>query len=138
MQFAPMMGDYVLVAVNSIVDIINRSGVQILIFLAGIQSVSPAIYESADIDGASGWEKFWLITLPMISPLILVNVFYTIIDSLTRPTNLIMLQIEDYRVRAGGMGVASAMAWFYFIVVLLILGVAALILKAFVYYQQKD
>jgi ABC-type sugar transport system permease subunit len=138
LQFAPMMADYVLIAVNSIVDIINRSGVQILIFLAGIQSISPAIYESADIDGASGWEKFWLITLPMISPLIMVNVFYTIIDSLTRPTNLIMLQVEDYRVRAGGMGVASSMAWFYFLVVLLILGAAALLIRGFVYYQQRD
>jgi ABC-type sugar transport system permease subunit len=138
MRFSPVMADYVLIAVNAIVDIINRSGVQILIFLAGIQSVSPAIYESADIDGASGWEKFWLITLPMISPLILVNVFYTIIDSLTRPNNLIMLQIEDYRIRAGGMGTASAMAWFYFLAVLLILAAAAAILRIFVYYQQRD
>jgi ABC-type sugar transport system permease subunit len=137
-RFSPMMADYVLIAVNSIVDIINRSGVQILIFLAGMQSISPAIYESANIDGATGWESFWLITFPMISPLILVNVVYTIIDSLTRPTNSIMLQIEDFRARAGGMGMASAMAWFYFLVVLVCLAVITGIISGYVYYQQKD
>ena len=112
--------------------------VQILIFLAGLQSISPHIYESADIDGATGWESFWLITFPMISPLILVNVIYTIINFLTMPTNVIMLQIEDYRMRAGGMGIASAMAWFYFLVVLVCLVIAGLILSRFVFYQQKD
>ena len=139
LRFSPMIADYVLWGVNQIVNIINGSGVQILIFLAGMQSISPAIYESADIDGASGWEKFWLITLPMISPLIIVNVIYTIIDSLTKPQNQIMLQIEEYRMRAAnGMGIASAMAWFYFMVVILCLvGVTALI-SGYVYYQQRD
>ena len=45
--------------INNIYDIINRSGVQMLIFLAGLQSISPAIYESCDIDGATQWETFW-------------------------------------------------------------------------------
>jgi ABC-type sugar transport system permease subunit len=138
MQFSPVMGDYVLTAVNSIVDIINRSGVQILIFLAGMQSISPAIYESANIDGATGWESFWLITFPMISPLILVNVVYTIIDSLTMPTNRIMEQIDITRKMDGFMGVASAMAWFYFVVVLFCLAIITGILSGYVYYQQKD
>jgi ABC-type sugar transport system permease subunit len=134
---APLSG-FAAMAANRIIDIINQSGVQILIFLAGLQSISPAIYESADIDGATGWESFWLITFPMISPLILVNIVYTIIDSLTRPTNAIMLQVDHYRGIRDGMGVASAMAWTYFLIIIVLLAAATAITSMYVYYQQKD
>jgi ABC-type sugar transport system permease subunit len=137
LNFSPMLTSTVTIAARRIVDIINGSGIQILIFLAGLQSISPHIYESANIDGATGWEIFWLITFPMITPLVLVNAIYTIINFLTMPTNAIMLQIEAYRLRPGGMGIASAMAWFYFLVVLICLGIAALILSRIVFYQQK-
>lgn len=59
---------YVVSLVNGVYDIINRSGVQMLIFLAGLQSISPAIYESCSIDGATTWETFWKITFPMFRP----------------------------------------------------------------------
>lgn len=62
--------EYVVDVVNNIFNIVNRSGVQMLIFLAGLQSISPAIYESCTMDGATGWETFWKITFPMISPMI--------------------------------------------------------------------
>ena len=78
---------YVVQLVNDIYNIINYSGVQMLIFLAGLQSISDSIYEACRIDGATGWETFWKITFPMISPMILVNAVYTIIDSFTRSTN---------------------------------------------------
>jgi ABC-type sugar transport system permease subunit len=132
-----MFTGIVTIAATRIVDIINGSGIQILIFLAGLQSISPHIYESANIDGASGWEIFWLITFPMITPLVLVNSIYTIINLLSMPNNAIMMQIEDYRLRPGGMGIASAMAWFYFLGVLACLGIAALILSRIMFYQQK-
>jgi ABC-type sugar transport system permease subunit len=137
LNFSPMLTETVTIAARRIVDIINGSGIQILIFLAGLQSISPHIYESANIDGATGWETFWLITFPMITPLVLVNAVYTIINFLTMPTNSIMLQIESYRLRPGGMGIASAMAWFYFVVVLACLGIAALLLSRIMFYQQK-
>ena len=54
--------EYVVQMVNNIFNIVNRCGVQMLIFLSGLQSISPAIYESCSIDGASGWETFWKIT----------------------------------------------------------------------------
>jgi ABC-type sugar transport system permease subunit len=137
LNFSPMLTGIVTTAANRIVDIINGSGIQILIFLAGLQSISPQIYESAHIDGASEWEIFWLVSFPMITPLVLVNAVYTIINFLTMSTNAIMRQIENYRLRAGGMGIASAMAWFYFLVVMVCLGVAALVLSRIVFYQQK-
>ena len=128
---------YVIGIVNSIYDIVNRSGVQMLIFLAGLQSISPAIYESCQIEGASAWETFWKITLPMISPMILVNAIYTVIDSFTAGSNTVMRFIEqEYSTKQGV--ISTAMAWMYFILVILIVAVVALILGRFVFYQRRD
>ena len=130
--------EYVANAVDSISDIVNRSGVQILIFLAGLQSISPAIYESCRMDGATTWETFWKITFPMISPMILVNAIYTIIDAFTSESNSVMVLIDQVYGRPGGRELSSAMAWMYFIVVILILAAVAGIMSAFVFYQRKD
>lgn len=125
--------------VNGIYTIINRSGVQMLIFLAGLQSISPAIYESCSIDGATGWESFWKVTFPMISPMILVNAVYTIIDSFTANGNRVMQLIDrTYSQGSDGSVVSSAMAWMYFLVVILIIGLFSLIASAFVFYQRRD
>ena len=123
-------------AVNNIYDIVNRSGVQMLIFLAGLQSISPAIYESCKIDGATAWETFWKITFPMISPMILVNLVYTIIDSFTDQSNPVMSIIDE--VYSQARTVSSAMAWIYFLVVMLIIGACAGIASAFTFYQRRD
>lgn len=68
MKVGTELVEYVVKMVNNIYDIINRSGVQMLIYLAGLQSTSPAIYESCDIDGATAGETFWKITFPMNQP----------------------------------------------------------------------
>jgi len=129
---------YVTEAINNIFDIVNRSGVQLLIFLAGLQSISPAIYESVQIDGASAWETFWKITFPMISPMILVNGVYTIIDSFTTDSNVVMSYISGVYASAGGDVLSSAMSWMYFLIVILIVAVLASVLSAFVFYQRKN
>ena len=130
---------YVTDMVNNIFDIVNRSGVQMLIFLTGLQSISPAIYESCSIDGATAWETFWKITLPMISPMILVNGVYTIIDSFTAQSNSIMRFIDSvYKGEINGNTISSAMSWMYFIIVILIVAVVAGIFSAFVFYQRRD
>ena len=131
---------YVVQAINNIFAIVNRSGVQMLIFLAGLQSISPAIYESVQIDGASAWETFWKITFPMISPMILVNAVYTIIDSFTTDSNVVMSYIESIYNNAaqGGQVVASAMSWMYFLVVIAMIAIVAGALSAYTFYQRRD
>lgn len=125
--------------INNIYDIVNRSGVQMLIFLAGLQSISPAIYESCQIDGASGWETFWKVTFPMISPMILVNAVYTIIDSFTAESNRIMRFIDSvYDGEINGNTISSAMSWMYFIIVIIVVAVVAMVCSAFVFYQRRD
>lgn len=129
---------YVTTAINNIYNIVNRSGVQMLIFLAGLQSISPAIYESVQIDGATSWETFWKITFPMISPMILVNAVYTIIDSFTTDSNVVMSFISGVYQKANGNVVSSAMAWMYFLIVIGIIALVAAICSAFVFYQRRD
>ena len=124
--------------VNQIYDIVNRSGVQMLIFLAGLQSISPAIYEACRIDGCTAWETFWKITFPMISPMILVNGIYTIIDSFTTDSNSVMKYINSVYQGSDGQVLSSAMAWMYFIIVMLMLALAAGLFSAFVFYQKRD
>lgn len=129
--------DYVVTLVNSIFDIVSRSGVQMLIFLSGLQSISPAIYESCQIEGASAWETFWKITLPMISPMILVNFIYTIIDAFTSADNRMMNFISGMT-NATYQEEVTAMYWVYIIVVLLMIVLVVLLMKAFVFYQRRD
>ena len=124
--------------VNQIYDIVNRSGVQMLIFLAGLQSISPAIYEACRIDGCTSWETFWKITFPMISPMILVNGVYTIIDSFTTNSNSVMTYINGVYQGSEGQVLSSAMAWMYFLIVMLILAAVVGIFSAFVFYQKRD
>ncbi|MBO4308455.1 MAG: sugar ABC transporter permease [Clostridia bacterium] len=130
--------EYVTTAINNIYDIVNRSGVQMLIFLSGLQSISPAIYESCKIDGATAWETFWKITFPMITPMILVNAVYTVIDSFTSENNTVMAYISRIYSQAGGMELSAAMSWIYFMIVIAIVGVIAAVLSAFVFYQRKS
>ncbi len=132
---------YVVDIINNIYNIVNRSGVQLLIFLAGLQSISPAIYESCSIDGATGWETFWKITFPMISPMILVNAVYTIIDSFTAASNSVMIYINNIFNGTGGIAdqpTANTMAWIYFVIVIVLIGAVAGILSAYIFYQRKD
>ncbi|MCI8389027.1 MAG: sugar ABC transporter permease [Clostridiales bacterium] len=138
MKVGTELVDYVVQMVNNIYNIINRSGVQMLIYLAGLQSISPAIYESCEIDGATAWETFWKITFPMISPMILVNSIYTVIDSFTSQSNKVMTYIATVYDQAGGNVLSSAMAWVYFLIVIVIIGIVAAVLSAYVFYQKRD
>ena len=138
MKVGTELVDYVTKAINNIYGIVNRAGVQMLIFLSGLQSISPAIYESCKIDGATAWETFWKITFPMISPMILVNGVYTIIDSFTTESNAVMSYISSVYSEADGNVLSSAMAWIYFLIVIVIVAVIASVLSAFVFYQRKN
>ncbi|MBW7455716.1 carbohydrate ABC transporter permease [Paenibacillus sepulcri] len=107
---------------KTVMDVLSRvflilwySGVQILIFIAGFQTISPSIYEAVRIDGASPWDSFWKITLPACVPFISLNVLYTIIDLFTFPLNPVLKHIKDNMFKIDtGYGYASALAWIYF------------------------
>ena len=127
---------YVVAIVNNVYQYINYSGVQMLIFLAGLQSISPSIYEASQIEGATGWETFWKITFPMISPMILVNAIYSAINAFTRSTNPAMKFITvDLNMK---ISLQAATSWIYFGVVMLIIAAVTGILSTFIFYQRRD
>ncbi|MFC4098216.1 carbohydrate ABC transporter permease [Paenibacillus xanthanilyticus] len=126
--------DYLTGAVDRIYQVVSQSGVQILIFLAGIQSISPQLYEASKMEGATGYEAFWKITFPMVSPLILVNMIYTIIDSFAR--NDMTELIRETGFTTFNFGLSSAMAWLYFVAIMIILLVSSYLVSKKVFYQE--
>lgn len=125
---------YLTGAVDRIYEIVSMSGVQILIFLAGIQTISPQLYEASKIEGATGYEAFWKITFPMVSPLILVNVVYTVIDSFSR--NALTELIKETGFTKFNFGLSSAMAWIYFICIAIILAISTYFISKRVFYYE--
>lgn len=136
LKFPEAFLEYIIMAVDYIPDIVKSSGIQILIFLAGLQSIPGSLYEAADVEGTTGWEKFWLITLPLMSPLILVNIVYTIIASFTSIDNRLLSYIQTTSFGGVGYGVGTAMAWVYFILIMIILAVLFAIFSSKVFYQE--
>ncbi|OMF90880.1 hypothetical protein BK144_16565 [Paenibacillus sp. FSL R7-0273] len=105
------------------------SGVQILIFLAGLQTISITLYEAAKCDGATAWEGFWKITFPMIMPMMLVNTLFSIVSSFTKADNQMMTHILNVVFKTNDFGYGSAMGWIYFVIIFLILGLVFLLFR---------
>jgi len=119
------------------VFVLWRSGVQILIFIAGLKSIDPTLYEVAQVDGASGWSQFWKITLPMLSPVILINITYTIIDSFTDYFNTVLryIQVVTFQQNAMRLGYPSALGVIYFLLVFLLVIVIFAFVSRFTFYR---
>jgi ABC-type sugar transport system permease subunit len=119
--------------IDSIYDVAMASGIQIIIFLSGLQTISPGMYEAAHMEGCTAWETLWKITVPMVSPLMLVCWIYTIIDFFMKSDNQIMDKINTQMTELLNYGFSSAMAWIYFIVCMLFIGLSSLIISKVVY-----
>lgn len=122
--------------VDGIYDVAISSGIQIIIFLSGLQTIPESMYEAASIEGCTAWEGLWKITFPMISSLFLVNWIYTIVDFCMRSDNDVMDKINTAMITQLEYGFASAMAWIYFAVVIAIIGVTSFIISKGVYYYE--
>lgn len=127
--------DVIMEFVNDIFDVVTTAGVQILIFLAGLQGISPTLYEVAKIEGCSKFESFCKITLPMISPMILVCTIYSLSDSfgmaeISETINTTTFSVPDY-------GLGAAMSVLYFLVSTIIVLVITKIISGGVYYYDN-
>jgi len=132
------LGDRVpafLAFLNRSIFVLWRSGVQILIFIAGLKSIDPALYEVAQVDGASAWGMFWKITLPMLSPVILVNIVYTIIDSFTDYFNSVLnyIRLVTFTLQLR-LGYPSALGNIYFVLIFLLVILVFVLVNKFVFY----
>lgn len=115
---------------NSFVRILWFCGVQIIVFLAGLQKIDRNMYEAAAIDGATAWEAFWKITLPHLRPIILLNAIYTIIEMGTAADDAtngkIVGAIRDI---ARPYSYAAVLSWIYAFGLLLLILLAFLLLR---------
>lgn len=121
---------------SRIFDITWKSGIQIILYLAGLQTIPSSFYEVSSLEGASAWEEFWKITFPVLSPISLVVVVYTIIDSFTNYENTVIRLISD-SFKNFKYGLSAAQSWLYFLVILIIiLFVTKVVFKKVVYIDE--
>lgn len=120
--------DAVSVFLSSMTLFMWKSGVQILLVLGGIQSISPSLYESARIDSATEWELFWKITLPMITPILLITIIYTIIDSFANSSNGMIEYFSAVMFNNSNFEYAAAVGWIYFSVIIVFVAIACVCL----------
>lgn len=117
-------------AFGKIILILWLSGVQTIIFLAGLNKIDKSVYEAASIEGASGWDSFWKITLPAISGMIIINIIYTTVIYCNLSNNALVTLISNCTSDPNyGRDYASALAWILFLIELLIIGLYSLIVK---------
>ncbi len=113
--------------VENIFSIISRSGVQTLVFLAALQSISPSMYEVAKIEGATAYETFWKVTIPSILHILLFVVIYTIVDLFL--TSQIAQEAYSFAFEKNKIGIGSALSVVYILNVLLVLGLFLLLTR---------
>ena len=121
--------DVVYSLISSVYDIVMASGIQIVIFLSGLQTIPRSMYEAAEVEGSSAWESFWMVTFPIISPLLIVNMIYTIIDFFMKTDNLIMEKIQEEMYINLNYGFSSALSWIYFAVAIIMISISSLIIS---------
>ena len=132
MHLTPQITEFLVGFVNQIFDLFWDCGVQIVLFISGLQSIPEQLYEVCRVEGANKWEEFWYVTFPMLSGTTLLVMIFTAIEIFTDSTNPVMRQ---------GLGLlqqteyswSAAMLWVYFALVGAILGVAVLLLQKFVF-----
>ena len=120
--------------VDKVYEIVTCSGIQIFIFLAAINAVPPSLYEAAHVEGATGWEKFWKITFPMVTPMILVNVVYSVVDTFMSQNNLVMEYVYTLSFKNFNFGLSSAICWLYFAALAVILALVFWIVSKRTFY----
>lgn len=125
--------DKVFELINNIYDVALASGIQIIIFLSGLQTIPKSMYEAADIEGCTAWESLWKITFPSISSLFLVNWVYTVVDFCMRSDNAVIEKIQKV-IGLQNYGLSSAMSWIYFVIVIAFVGLTSFIISKGVYY----
>jgi len=119
--------------INGMFDLTWQSGLQILLFMSGILSISPALYEAAKIEGATGWESFWKITFPMLSPTMVLNAVYSMIDRFTDFENSVMQHILGFA-KSLDFSYSSALAWIYFVILSILIAIVYGLINKHVVY----
>jgi ABC-type sugar transport system permease subunit len=121
--------------IGNIFQLITRTGVQTMIFLAGLQSISPSHYEVAKIEGANSYDVFWKVTIPLLANVTVFTVIYTLIDLFLGSS--IAVEVYNFAFTQSKIGIGSALSVVYMLNVLLALGVVLIFLKVVNLIEKK-
>lgn len=124
---------YITTMISRIFDLIWNCGIQIVLFLAGLQSIPSTLYEASKVEGATKWEEFWFITFPMLSEVTLLVGVFTMVQLITNDRSRIITVLYN-NINSAVYDTTSAMAWFYFLVAG---GIMAILLYAYSYFAAR-
>ena len=134
MNISESLSEVINTVTTDIFGLVWSSGIQILIFLAALQNIPVSAKEAASMEGATAWEYFWKITLPYVSPMILANFIYTVIDSFTATDNSVMSRVLEKQLD-WDYAYAASMAWSYFAIVMVVVGIITVFVNRFIFYE---
>ncbi len=121
MQLPSQISDFLTFFLSNTVSLTWSCGVQIILFLAGLQGIPASLYEVSKIEGANKWDEFWQITVPMLRHVLSLVIIYTMISQFTSSNNKVVSTATDL-MKELKYNMASAMLWFYFVIVLAVIG----------------
>ncbi|MBQ8741409.1 MAG: sugar ABC transporter permease [Clostridia bacterium] len=131
LNMGPEIAEFVSQAINNIFNLIWSCGIQIVLFLAGLQSIPASLYEASKVEGATKWEEFWFITFPMLSRITLLVGIFTMVELFVNERAPLVEQVYG-KMRGGQYDISSAMIWFYFLIACVIMGIAIFFFTKFV------
>lgn len=118
--------DFLSTSISNIFDTIWKCGIPIVLFIAGLQTIPDSFYEVSKVEGATKWEEFWFITLPMLSRVLLLVSVYISVDLMTEKSNIIMAEAYN-QMNLLEYGLSGAMLWLYFVIVGAVIGIIMMI-----------
>lgn len=124
------VAEFVQKIISDIFNLIWNSGIQTVLFLAGLQSIPATLYEASKVEGATKWEEFWFITFPMLSNVTLLVIIFTMVELFISNNNVVVAHVYDL-MRAAVYDETSAMMWFYFLSIGIVMGLIVGIYKKF-------
>jgi len=133
LNFPTEVATFISDAINNIFNLVWSCGIQIVLFIAGLQSIPGHLYEASKVEGATKWEEFWFITFPMLSRITLLVGVFTMVELFINERSPMIEQVYN-RMRSGQYDIPSAMIWIYFIVACVIM---AVIMFAFIKFVMK-
>jgi len=116
---------------NDIFNLIWKSGIQIVLFLAGLQSIPEHLYEVCRVEGASKWEEFWFVTVPMLGNTIVLVTVFTAIEFCVDTANPVVGQAYTVLLKQQIYGQSSSMMWLYFLISSLLIGAVLMLFHRF-------
>ena len=136
--FGETIMEVVQTVLGLLVTVLWNGGVQILLFLSGLQSISPSLYEAAKIDGATEWEIFWKVTVPMISPMLLLNIVYTLVNSFTNISNPLLEYIQEFGFKNAQFAYGAALGWIYFAFIGFIVAIVFAVMQKYMHTSEVE